>query len=152
LNDVSEQYPRGSTAWLMSSSRPSVSGTAADQGLTLVHFSAQPKPLWSHLPVSPCVIDWGGVMHPTYPTKCAYVELKSGRVQAPAATPPPPVGTRVGVAGVHAGTASSAAAAAASQGLTLVHFSAQPEPCPTQNVPLRPLIPPHSPKHPVNSP
>jgi hypothetical protein len=24
------------------------------QGLTLVHFSAQPKPFWSHLPVSPC--------------------------------------------------------------------------------------------------
>jgi hypothetical protein len=23
------------------------------QGLTLVHFSAQPKPFWSHLPVSP---------------------------------------------------------------------------------------------------
>ena len=40
------------------------------QGLTLVHFSAQPKPFWSHLPVSPCLIDWGGIMHPTYPTKC----------------------------------------------------------------------------------
>jgi hypothetical protein len=29
------------------------------QGLTLVHFSAQPKPFRSHLPVSPCLIDWG---------------------------------------------------------------------------------------------
>jgi len=24
------------------------------QGLTLVHFSAQPKPCWSHLSLSPC--------------------------------------------------------------------------------------------------
>jgi hypothetical protein len=38
------------------------------QGLTLVHFSAQPKPFWSHLPVYPCLIDWGEIMHPTYPT------------------------------------------------------------------------------------
>jgi hypothetical protein len=44
------------------------------------YFSAQPKPCWSHLPVSPCLIDWGEIMHPTYPTKCAYVEPKSGRV------------------------------------------------------------------------
>jgi hypothetical protein len=29
------------------------------QGLTLVHFSAAPKPFWSHLPVSPCLLDWG---------------------------------------------------------------------------------------------
>ena len=54
--------------------------TSVGQGLTLVHFSAQPKPIWSHLPVSPCLIDWGKIMHPTYPTKCAYVEPKSGRV------------------------------------------------------------------------
>ena len=58
--------------------------TAENQGLTLVHFSAQPKPFWSHLPMSPCLIDWGKIMHPTYPTKCAYVELRSGRVLAPA--------------------------------------------------------------------
>jgi len=45
-----------------------------------LHFSAQPKPFWSHLPVSPCLIDWGKIMHPTYPTKCAYIEPKSGRV------------------------------------------------------------------------
>ena len=32
------------------------------QGLTLVHLSAQPKPFWSHLPVSPCLIDWGEIM------------------------------------------------------------------------------------------
>ena len=50
------------------------------QGLTLVHFSAQPNPFWSHLPVSPCLTDWGEIMHPTYQTKCAYIELKSGRV------------------------------------------------------------------------
>jgi len=39
------------------------------QGLTLVHSSAQPKPFWSHLTVSPCLIDWGKLMHPTYHTK-----------------------------------------------------------------------------------
>ena len=44
-------------------------GRTEGQGLTLVHFSAQPKPFWSHLPVSPCLIDWGIIMHPTYPTK-----------------------------------------------------------------------------------
>ena len=43
------------------------------QGLTLVHFSAQPKPFWSHLPVSPCLIDRVKLMHPTYPTKFAYL-------------------------------------------------------------------------------
>ena len=32
---------------------------AAHQRLTLVHFSAQPEPFWSHLPVFPCLIDWG---------------------------------------------------------------------------------------------
>jgi len=53
------------------------------QGLTLVHFSAQPKPFWSHLPVSHCLIDWGKPMHPTYPTKYAHVESKSGRGSAP---------------------------------------------------------------------
>jgi len=31
-------------------------------------------------PVSPCLIDWGKIMHPTYPTRRAYVEPKSGRV------------------------------------------------------------------------
>ena len=50
------------------------------QGLTLVHFSAQPKPFWSHLRVSSCLIDWEKIMHPTYPTKCAYVQPKSVRV------------------------------------------------------------------------
>jgi hypothetical protein len=29
------------------------------QGLTPVHFSAQPKPFWSHLHVSPCLKDPG---------------------------------------------------------------------------------------------
>jgi hypothetical protein len=52
----------------------------AGQGLTLVHVSAQPMLFCSHLLVPPCLIDWGGIMHPTYPTKCAYVEPKSGRV------------------------------------------------------------------------
>jgi hypothetical protein len=36
----------------------------------------------------------------------------------------------------------SNAPATCSQGLTLVHFSAQPEPLPTQNIPY---IPPHTP-------
>ena len=53
---------------------------ATMQGHTLVHFSAQPKPFWSHLPVSPCLIDWGKIMHPIYPTKYAHVEPKDGRV------------------------------------------------------------------------
>ena len=50
------------------------------QGLALVHFSAQPKPFWSHFSVSTCLIDWREIMNPTYPNKCAYVEPKSGRV------------------------------------------------------------------------
>ena len=54
--------------------------TQRGQGLTLAHFAAQPKPFWSNLPVSPCLINCGKIMHPTYPTKCAYVEPKSGRV------------------------------------------------------------------------
>ena len=62
------------------------SEAAASQGLTLVHFSAQRKPFWSHLLASPCLLDWGKVMHPRHPTQCAYVEPKSGRVQAPAAS------------------------------------------------------------------
>ena len=53
---------------------------AGDQERTLVRFSAQPKPFWSHLPVSPCLIDWEKIMHPTHPTKCASVEPSSGRV------------------------------------------------------------------------
>ena len=36
------------------------------QGLTLVHFSAQPKPFLSHLSVSPCLIGWGKTMHPSF--------------------------------------------------------------------------------------
>ena len=54
--------------------------TGVQAGATLVHFSPQPKPFWSRLPVSPCLIDWGKIMHPTCPTICAYVEPKSGRV------------------------------------------------------------------------
>jgi hypothetical protein len=50
------------------------------QGLTIVNCSAQSKPFGSHLPLSPCLIDWGKIMHPTYPTRCAYVELINGRV------------------------------------------------------------------------
>ena len=53
---------------------------AKGQGLTLVHSLAQPKPFLAHLPVTPCLIDWRKLMHPTYPTRCAYVELKCGRV------------------------------------------------------------------------
>ena len=65
---------------------------ASAQGLTLVHFFAQPKPFWSHLPVSPCLIDWGIIMPLTYPTKRAYVEPESGRVCKP--LPPPRLATR----------------------------------------------------------
>ena len=53
---------------------------AVNQELTLVRVSAQPEPCWSHLCLSPCLIDWGKIMHPTYPTKCANVEPNSGRV------------------------------------------------------------------------
>jgi hypothetical protein len=45
------------------------------KGLHSCTFPAQPKPFWSHLPVCPCLIDWGGIVHPTYPTKCAYHTL-----------------------------------------------------------------------------
>jgi hypothetical protein len=45
------------TAELIAVSVCSCAASARLQGLTLVHFSAQPKPL--HLPVSPCLIDWG---------------------------------------------------------------------------------------------
>ena len=34
-------------------------------------LSAQPQPFLSHLPVSTRLMDWGGLMHPTHPTKCA---------------------------------------------------------------------------------
>ena len=66
-----------------SSSNPNgfaASRSAASQGLTLVQFPAQPQQVQSHLPVSPCLIDRGIIMHPTHPTNCAYVEPKSGRV------------------------------------------------------------------------
>jgi len=49
---------------------------SVEQGLTLVHCSAQPKPFWSHLLVSSCLIDWGEIMHLTSITKRAYVEPK----------------------------------------------------------------------------
>jgi hypothetical protein len=51
-------------------------GVGDGRGLTLVHFSAQPMPCWSHLPVSPCLIDWGKIMQSTYAMERAYVELK----------------------------------------------------------------------------
>jgi hypothetical protein len=35
---------------------------------------------FGHLLVSPCLINWRKIMHQTYPTKCAYVELKCERV------------------------------------------------------------------------
>ena len=53
------------------------------QGLTLVRYSAQPKPFCSHLPVSPCLIDGGKSIHPTCPTKYACTESNSERVSAP---------------------------------------------------------------------
>ena len=64
-----------------------VCGPGGGQRLKLVHFSAQPKPFRSHLPVSPYLIDCRKIMHPTYPTKCAYVEPKSGRALAPGGGP-----------------------------------------------------------------
>ena len=42
------------------------SNPGGGQGLTLVHFSSQPEPFQS---LTDC-------RYPTYPTKCAYVELK----------------------------------------------------------------------------
>jgi hypothetical protein len=54
-------------------------GPRPHQGLTLFHVSAQPKPCWSHLLVSPCLIDWGEIMQLMYPMKLANVEPKSGR-------------------------------------------------------------------------
>ena len=55
-------------------------GTELKAGAYTRPLLSSPKPFWSHLPVSPCLIDWGKIMHPTYPTKCAYVEPKGGRV------------------------------------------------------------------------
>jgi len=45
------------------STRPSHSWGGGWQGLILVHFSAQPKPCWSHLCLSPCLIEWGKIRH-----------------------------------------------------------------------------------------
>jgi len=52
---------------LYASSTTSSCWYTSDQGLKLVHFSAQLKPCWSRLSLPPCLIDWGKVMHPTYP-------------------------------------------------------------------------------------
>jgi hypothetical protein len=49
------------------------------QGLTLVHTFQLNLSRVGHLSLSSCLIDWGEIMHPTYPTKCAYVEPDSGR-------------------------------------------------------------------------
>jgi len=43
----------------LASTRPYSAASASIQGLTLVHFSAQLKLFWSHLPVSSCLIYWG---------------------------------------------------------------------------------------------
>ena len=52
--------PPKALAWLEERAPRNMMPTPASsrQGLTLVHFSAHPKPFWSHLPVSPCLIDW----------------------------------------------------------------------------------------------
>jgi len=56
-------WEAGSSGWTWSMW---TSGTsAARQGLTLVHFPAQPKLFWSHLPMFPCLMDWGKIMQPT---------------------------------------------------------------------------------------
>ena len=104
------------------------------QGLTHVHFIAQPKPFWSHLTVSPCLIDWGKIMHPTYPTKCAYVEPKIGRAQAlgSGATTAAPVGrtSMVSLTSMRSGRRALSppvgcgwckSKRVSNQGLTLVH-------------------------------
>jgi len=75
--------PAYDLAVTMRATKTAAAAASGGQGLTLVHFSAQPKPFWAHHPVSPCPIDWGKIMHPTCPTKCADVEPKSGRVQGP---------------------------------------------------------------------
>jgi len=66
-------------------------------------------------------------MHPTYPTKCAYVVPKSGRVLSPASVravnPPNSSGKLVRwFPLIHSDVS---AVSPPSQGLTLVHFSAQ---------------------------
>jgi hypothetical protein len=43
---------------------------ATDQGLTLIHFSAHPEPLWLTKQFK----------HPAIPPESAYVESKSGQV------------------------------------------------------------------------
>jgi hypothetical protein len=69
------------------------------QGLTLVHFQLNLS-RFGHR-VSPCVIDWGKIMHPTHHTTCPYIEPKSGRVSAPDLRRPVPAGRaqkRIGAA------------------------------------------------------
>jgi len=53
------------------------------QGLTLVHFAAQPVPFWSHLPGSPCLIDWGEIMHPTYSHKMCLRRVEKWKSVSP---------------------------------------------------------------------
>ena len=95
-------------------------------------------------------------MHPTYATKCAYVGLNSGRVYAPACRSTSEakrarVNAEAGTpAGGEVGPLDSEIACAPwLWGLTLVHFSALPEPFLTQNTPY---LAPNTPKHPLNTP
>jgi hypothetical protein len=52
----------------------------AEAGAYTRSLFSSTKPFWSHLSVSPCLKHWREIMHPMYPTKCAYVEPKSRRV------------------------------------------------------------------------
>jgi tRNA 2-selenouridine synthase len=49
------------------------------RGLHSSTFQLNPS-RFGHLPVSPSLIDWGKIMHPTYPTTCAHVDPNTGRV------------------------------------------------------------------------
>jgi hypothetical protein len=79
-SNISRPYPYAASRGEAGSLPLRHVGGSHVQGLTLLHFSAKFEPFWTHLRMSPSLIDWGKVMHPTYPTKCAYVEPKSGRV------------------------------------------------------------------------
>jgi len=76
-----EQFPN---SWLKNAS-----ALACPQGLTLVHFPSQPEPFWSHLPVSPCLIDKLQIMHPTYQQNVLTLSRKVDECQPMPARPRP---------------------------------------------------------------
>jgi len=100
--------PRWRRAWRFWRRRQGKGTRTLWQGLTLVHFSAQPKPLWSYLPVSPCLIDWGQSCTQRIPQNVLTLsrnvdECKPLRYVPTGAYSPRARGVRPGCAVVHQG-------------------------------------------------